>query len=186
MNKQNLAIGMALVAMLIAIGEYLFPVQVSQVAETFGAVGTRMQNGLCVGSTCSVTQNDMTIGNSGTALERVNTNECYFAPSAATIAASSSVTVDCQATAAWHASGGSALTGVTSGDNVVVMLSTTTSSRSDGTVLAGQGISITGCSASTTAGFIPCRVNNLTGTTYTWPTASAASGTASFIVTKDD
>lgn len=119
----------------------------------------------------------VTVGSSGTALNRLNTGTCYLAPYATTITASTSASVDCQATAGWSASGTSALTGVTSGDFVQVRLSTTTAKA---TV---NGLYVIGASASTTAGHIELLVSNLTGTTFTWPLVGSATGTASYLVT---
>ncbi len=122
------------------------------------------------------------VGSSGTAVTRVNAGTCYIKPYAATIAATSTVVVDCQGTLAWDAvagDAGSALTGVTAGDFVVATLSTTTAGTTSG------GLRLTGASASTTAGYIQLNISNLTGAVYTWPVAAnTASGTASYIVVK--
>lgn len=131
----------------------------------------------------------LTVGSSGTALNRVNTGICYLRPTASTIAASSTQLVDCQGTAAVKNPSGtagsvaSALPGVTLGDFVQVTLSTTTGL---GGTTAGSfigGLSLLGASASTTAGYINLIIANLSGTIFTWPVAGAASGTASYLVT---
>lgn len=117
-----------------------------------------------------------TLGSTGTAITAHNFGTCYIAPYAATIAASSTVSVDCQGTLAWGASGTSALTGITSADNVQLQLSTTTA------VSTLMGLHVAGVSASTTAGHIELKISNMTGTTYTWPTtAGTASGTAMYV-----
>jgi len=115
------------------------------------------------------------IGANGTSLNRIDAGTCYIAPYATTIAATTSAAVDCQGTAAWSASGTSALTGIVKGDFVQATLSTTTAGVTYG------GIVITGASASTTPGHIQLIIENLTGTTYTWPTSLTATGTASYI-----
>lgn len=120
----------------------------------------------------------VTVGSSGTAMTRVNTGTCYIKAYAATIAASSTATVDCQATAVVDPSGASALTGVTMGDSVALTLSTTTA----GTLY--MGLQVAGASASTTSGYITVRLTNMLGSTFTWPIGTAATGTATYIVTK--
>lgn len=118
------------------------------------------------------------IGSSGTSMDQVNTGTCYLRPYASTIAATSTVAVDCQATAAWNASGVSALAGIVAGDSCILQLATSTA----GTTFAG--IRAIGASASTTSGFIEANIANMTGTTYTWPVTGTASGTASYICTR--
>jgi len=116
------------------------------------------------------------VGATGTKINQANEGTCYFRPSAATIAATSSVKVTCQGTAAQSASGPSALAGVKSGDRVWVQMSTTTSGVSG----AGSGLVLNGASASTTNGYIELFITNLTGGTYTWPTTGTATGTAQY------
>lgn len=119
-----------------------------------------------------------TLGAAGDAINQANAGICYIRPYAATIAASSTVAVDCQATMNWDAVTGDtlgALAGISDGDFVVASLSTTTA----GTTF--NGLQLAGASASSTAGIITLHVTNLTGNTYTWPTTSGvASGTASY------
>lgn len=117
------------------------------------------------------------LGSSGTSVSRINTGTCYFAPPAATIVATTTKTVDCQATAAVSASGESALPGVAVGDSVVLTLSTTTAG-----VMPGSMLVTNGCTASSTQGYITCGLSALNGT-YTWPVTGTASGTASYIAT---
>lgn len=119
----------------------------------------------------------LTVGTSGTNIDRINTGTCYIKAYAASIAASSSASVDCQANDDVDAGGIAALTGVTFGDIVVANLSTTTASDTFG------GIYIKGAAASTTPGYITLEIVNLTGTTFTWPTTGTATGTASYIAT---
>jgi hypothetical protein len=119
------------------------------------------------------------VGSAGTSIPRVNVGICYLQPYAATITATSTVSVECQGTAVINTpalTNTSALRGVSSGDKVSVMLSTATV----GTVV--NGLHIAGATASTTrAGYITLRVTNLTGGTFTWPIGTAATGTASYI-----
>ncbi len=121
----------------------------------------------------------MTTGANGTAITRLNVGQCYIQPYAATIAASSTASVDCQAnpaTGGLTTANDTNLKGVSFGDNVLATLSTTTAGTLQG------GIDIIGVSASTTAGRIVLTLANTTGTTFTWPTTGSASGTASYEV----
>lgn len=125
----------------------------------------------------------VTHGSTGTAISRINTGTCYIQAYATTIAASSTVAVDCQATAAVGGittANDVALTGVTFGDFVVGNLSTTTAAAGG----AFMGIIANGVSASTTAGYLSVRITNLSGTTFTWPTTGTATGTISYFVAK--
>jgi hypothetical protein len=118
----------------------------------------------------------LTLGTYGSSVSTLNQGTCYLRPYAATVAATSTVAVDCQATAAWNASGMSALTGIKNFTDVVsVQLSTTTAGTTFG------GLHIAGASASSTDGYIVLHITNLTGTTYTWPTTGTASGTATYL-----
>ena len=147
--------------------------------------GTRFPNGISADST-SPSEGEVrgttftitgasTLGSNSTSIAQVNHGTCYLRPRAATIAASSTALVECQGTAAWDASGVSALTGVDTGDTFQVILSTTTATET------GRGIRITGAAASSTAGYIMLTIANSTGNTHTWPTSGSASGTASYI-----
>lgn len=143
--------------------------------------GTFTQSGASIFSGAITNSSTFAQGSSGTTINRVNTGTCYLAPTAATVAASTTVAVTCQATKAWNAAGTfgvSALSGVTMNDNVVLTLSSTTA----GTTFLG--LQVSGASASTTSGYIIVHLTNWTGNTYTWSTtAGVASGTASYIVT---
>lgn len=168
-----------IVVALIAIGGYFYPT-VQRLAgaiegpTTFGILGTTQ---IKIGTNCANGFKYSTC--SGTAVNGLNTGTCFLAPSATTIAATTTVSVDCQATAGFAAAGTSALTGVTSGDAVQFMLSTTTAGAT-----GPGGLVATSASASTTAGYITVRILNLTGTTFTWPTIGSASGTAYYLVTR--
>lgn len=135
-------------------------------------------NSLQVDSGAAVFSGTTSVGDSGTALSRVNSGTCFLRPYAATIVASTTALVDCQATAAWNASAPSALTGITAGDSCQLTLSTSTA----GTTFLG--VQSGGASASTTAGYIQINVNNGTGGTFTWPTTGTASGTAAYLCTR--
>ena len=175
MNKY-LVIGIVVILLLVGAGYYLFNGSDSlgaaincQSVTWFTTVG--ILNSLQIDGTSQV-------GSSGTALTRVNAGTCYIRPYAATITATSTAKVDCQATASWSASGVSALTGVTAGDFTVASLATSTA----GSTFAG--VHLIAASASTTSGYIELTISNLTGTTFTWPVTGTASGTASYIVAK--
>lgn len=96
---------------------------------------------------------------------RLGGQPCYIRASSQTIAASSTVQVDCQATAG---AGTSALNGVQAGDRVFVTMGTT----SPTTFL---GLQVLGASASSTAGYITLNVLNGTGDTFTWTAAASSS-----------
>ena len=105
----------------------------------------------------------------GTQVNRINFGTCYVQASATTIAASSTVTVDCQASTS---GANTALTGITAGDVVNVQFATTTPTTY-------AGLQILGASASSTTGFITMKVENNTGATYTW---TSAASTTNYIV----
>lgn len=109
-----------------------------------------------------------TVGSNGTAFTRINGGLCNIKSAVATLAASTSVAVDCGG----GALGATALTGVTAGDRVFLQQSTTTPSISAG---AGTGLTILGVSASSTSGFITAILFNGTGGTFTWTTAASSS-----------
>jgi len=134
------------------------------------------------GGTGSISVKDsgsITIGTSGTAVNRVNFGTCNFLPDATTIAASSTARVTCQA--GTDTTGLTALTGVTSGDEIIITLSTTTAAAGKAIGASFGGLSLIGATASNTAGYIETLILNETGGTYTWPTSGTASGTASYI-----
>ncbi len=118
------------------------------------------------------------VGSSGTSLSRINAGTCYVKTYAATIAASSTAQVDCQATAMPIAGPGSALTGVSYGDTIDARIGSTTV----GTLFGG--LRLRAAAASSTSGYITLFVENDTGATFTWDTTSAATGTAMYIATR--
>lgn len=160
---------LAVVAIVIAILVGFFALT-SQGASV-GDFGTRFPNGLAVGSTARVTQNKLTVGNSGNALGNVLFGTCTLWAPANTIAASTTQLVECNG----NTTGGlTAISGILPGDKVFVTLGTTTAT-SNGLVLAGA-------QASTTAnGYITMRLTNLTGATFTW-TALASSSVPYLVV----
>lgn len=107
------------------------------------------------------TTGTFSVGSSGSTISQYNFGTCAIW-GAHTITASTTKTVDC-ATGAAH----TALTGITSTDNVMVQATTSISS----TYL---GVRIVSAHASTTAGYITLQLYNGTGTTFTW-TGTASS-----------
>lgn len=165
MDNAKIALGVALVAVVIAIGGYFYP----QVSHLAGEIGTRMQHGLSVGYTSAApggvapTDGKLTVGINGTPLGTVNFGKCAILAYATTIAASTTATVDCSTTGRI----GGTLTGITSTDNVMAMATTSLST----TYL---GVRIVSANASTTAGYITLKIWNGTGKTFTW-TGTASS-----------
>ncbi len=117
-------------------------------------------------STTGTFSGAVTIGSSGTAMSRMNFGECNIHASANTIAATSTVQVDCQSGTGTQTAI-SDLPAWTAGDAMFLTMATSTNT----TV---EGLSILGVNASTTAGFITIDLFNGTGTTFTW-TANASS-----------
>lgn len=158
MSNKTLTIGV-LVAIVIAIGGYFFP----QIQSAFGSVGTRFPNGLAVGTTATVTQNKLTIGNSGTAIGDAIYGTCALTvPPWANIPATTSKPFDC------------AVTGVVSTAVVIAQIATTTASP----YTTFGGWSIEGADASSTAGFITVVLRNGTGAVSNPSQFSFASTTA--------
>lgn len=171
----NTGLLIAIVAILVLVGGN----QSGQVPNTYGNAGTRFPHGVSINTATPPSSNGFIIGDNGSEITGLNMGTCYIAPYASTIAASSTVVVDCQGTAGWDAAGdtvtgSSALSGVVSGDVINAFLATSTAG-------VYGGIHIAGGIASSTAGHIELRITNFTGTTYTWPTTGTASGTAYFV-----
>lgn len=112
------------------------------------------------------------VSSSGTTFSRLNGGTCLLALGnvPASFTASTSVNVDCQASnqLATSATAQSALTGVTAGDRVIVMAPTTTP------ITAGYSVQLIGCNASSTVGYITCKLSNQTGATFTPGTTTIA------------
>lgn len=139
--KSNLTLWVALIAVaIIAVGGYFFP----QIQTVLGSVGTRFPNGLAVGTTASVTQNKMTIGNTGTAIGNYQFGSCTLIGTDVSQAASTTVPYDC------------AVTGATSASIVFGLISTSTSRATGGV----QSWIISGAKASTTAGYVTFMLTN--------------------------
>lgn len=100
----------------------------------------------------------------GTVITAVNAGSCSIQAVANTIAASSTITADCQAGTAGV---NSPLAGITAGAGVQLTQGTTTST-------VYQGLTVLGASASSTPGYITLKLFNGTGATFTW-TATASS-----------
>lgn len=159
---RNSAFIVALVAVVIAIAAFFFPSAGSNILGAVGSwtnyygVSSAQQR---VGSGCDDEFGTCT----GTTVSGFNFGTCYVQSASATISASSTATVDCQASTNGTQS---ALTGVTTNDSVSVMFSTTTPTTY-------EGLQILGASASSTAGYITMKVFNGTGTTFTWTAAAS-------------
>lgn len=100
----------------------------------------------------------------GTNVQGIWDGTCTIFAYSATIVASTTADVECQAGAATL----TALTGVTLGDRVFMTLSTSTPTTSNGLVIESA-------SASTTAGYIHMKISNLTGANFTWTPAASSS-----------
>lgn len=103
---------------------------------------------------------DVLVMNGSGILAGPSTGTCSLIAPSFTVAASTTVSMDC------------AITGVVSGDIVFAQFATSTT--------AGNGWAIDGASASTTSGFATLRVTNWTGASSVIP-ASLASSTKYFI-----
>lgn len=157
MNKTNFALGISVVALVIA-GLLYF----GGVMPSFGSA-TACTDGYTCFTNVEVQGNQVTdgttqMGSSGTAISKVLTGTCTLLANFS-IAATSTRDVDC------------AVTGVVEGDKVFLSLSTTT-----GNGIASQ-YSIVGTHASTTSGFVTAKLLNLTGTAAT-PAATANFGSS--------
>lgn len=176
MNKKSLIILAVIVVAIIGIVGYMTSNHSAPVVKGTSNSSSLSAAQLQIGSGCDFNYGTCT----GTAVNQINTGFCYVKAYAATIAASSSATVDCQATAAVDVSTGrigSALTGVQKGDAIIGATFSTTTSGVSG---VGGGIVVVGSSASSTNGYITLNVANLTGATYTWPTNLTATGTVQY------
>ncbi len=147
----------------VAIGLAIFAVL--NAGPSFGSVGTRFPNGLAVGTTATVTQNKLTIGNSGTALGNVIYGTGTGFPlivtsqAAYTQAASTTQPYDI------------AVAGLVAGCTVNVTYATSTAT------LIGAQWPILGVKASTTAAFATVVIANYTGTAANPSVTGIASST---------
>lgn len=94
-------------------------------------------------------------GSSGTRVGPVIASTCSLISASFTVAASTTVSMDC------------AVTGVVTGDTVFAQFATST--------VAGNGWAIDGASASSTSGFLTLRVTNWTGASNIIPASIASS-----------
>lgn len=165
MNK-TLVYGGILIAILLAVGAYFFPSVAGDAVESLGSYGTRFQNGLCVGSTCSVTRYKMTIGNSADAIGKLfnKTGSSYplIMPKSAGYTQAATTTYGYDV----------AVTGIVSGCTVMATYATSTPT------LAGAQWPILGAIASTTAGYATLVIENLTGTAANPSVTGIASSTS--------
>jgi hypothetical protein len=159
-NKSN---AVAVVALVIAIAACFLPILPNE-GTIAGAVGTRFPNGLAVGSTASVTQNKLTVGNSGTAVAGVNFGTCNLDSGSGAFGAFQTKAIDCGG----GSLGETALTGITAGDNVSIIMPTTTPASLNSIV-------ITGVAASSTAGFITVSLTNASSSAVTLTSAATTS-----------
>ncbi len=130
------------------------------------------------GTTVFNSSKQLIVGSAGTAVSGINFGTCYVRPYAATIAASSTAQVDCQATQNFMSGPGTALAGITAADVIQLDLGSTTV----GTLFGG--LKLRTAFGSTTAGWITLSVQNDTGATYTWSITANASGTAQYIAVR--
>ena len=110
--------------------------------------------------------NGITVGTSGTSIERANYGTCDIFDVSTTITASSTNQVTCNGDGT--TASGSTLTGITAGDICFLQAPTTTP-----TTLSG--LNLNGANASTTSGVIHGFITNQTGTTFTWTAAASSS-----------
>lgn len=142
MNKQTIGIVLAIVALAFSVGGY-FHVAV----PSFGGITNYNQ----------VDTDVLRIGGTnGTRLAYLNTGTCSLIANNFTVAATSTVPMDC------------AVTGVVSGDGVFAQFATSTATQYG-------GWQIRGASASTTAGFVTISVVNGTGSSGVVPASTASS-----------
>lgn len=149
MNKSSkFALGLSLIAIVIAVGGYFFP---QQVKTALGAVtpGTRFPHGISIGLP-SDTPTNVALIKAGT---------CTLIGTDVSQTATTSVPYDC------------AIAGIVSGDIVMLQISTSTRMISGGWVIGAA-------KASTTAGYATAVLTNLTGGNASPSTASVGSSTS--------
>lgn len=170
MNKSTFAIGVALVAMVIAIGGYFYP-QVKGAASLFGAIGSETNyssvgvTGLKVGSNCGDSS-------SSTAANGCDTIAHIIVASCSLIADLSAGTT----TPSYAYCTG--VTGVTSADSVTASFATSTLSWNG----VNENFNIVSAKASTTAGAIDFELGNLTGKAQAPSAAGRIASTTNLII----
>lgn len=157
MQNQNLALGVALVAILIAVGSYFV-----HGATMFGSTGTRFPNGLST-SAISPGVGKLLIGSAGTNIGTVVFSACNLVGTDASQAASTTVPYDC------------AVTGVLSGDVVFAELASSTARG------GSSSWAINAAKASTTAGFVTVLLTN-NGPAATPSVTAVGSSTSIFTI----
>lgn len=171
MTNKNLTIGLLITLVIAIIG--IFTPFVQSLTSSFGAVGgklieqydpyVRYNGGINTAlpfKTTSTTQ----FGTSGDQLTQANFGVCNIWAASNTIAASTTIQVDCGA----GINGATSLTGV-SYPSVVQLQAPTTTSQVSG------GLRIMGVSASSTPGYITLILRNDTGGSFTWTAAASSS-----------
>lgn len=143
---------MALIAVaIIAIGGYFYP---HAIANIFGGITNYDEvdaSAIRIGSGCNNSGNSC----AGTRLGGVYAGACSLIAASYTVAASTTVSMDC------------AVPNLVSGDGIEPMFATSTA--------PGNGWVISGASASTTSGFATFRVTNWTGASNVIPASIASS-----------
>jgi len=195
MNK-NIVYGGILIAIVLAVSALFFggtKTIVKEVPQDYGAGGTRFPNGLSTDSTspsagqlrtstltvtgASTLTGAVAVGSSGTSIAGINTGTCYlnFGNVPASISATTTTTVDCQASnmLATATTVQSALAGVTAGDKVFLTMPTTTPTTFTSSFILSAN-------ASSTAGYITVKFMNGTGGAFT-PATTTVAGVQYFV-----
>lgn len=126
--------------------------------EILGAIGTRMPNGIAIGTNEVAKTGTFRISNTGTSIARENFGLCQI--SGTTAQATFGGFQDKFLNCGGGTLGTTALIGVTAGDNVRVTFGTTTAT-------AQNSILIIGANASSTSGFITLHLLNASSTVIT-------------------
>jgi len=161
MTNRNLTIGLVVVAIIAIIGLFTPAGKLAfgAIKDTsyFDYFNAATGGGFQINGTTVLSATTFVPPGTSSSVSGFDFGRCAILAYATTIAASSTATVDCSSTGRI----GGTLTGITSGDNVMAMATTSISS----TFL---GVKILSAHASTTAGYITLDVSNETGTTFTW------------------
>jgi len=161
--------GGILIAIVIAVGGYVFP-QVKQVAIELGS-GTRFQHGISIGTATAPAANGMKIGDNGSEFTELKMFSCTSIIGANTAqVASTTAPYDC------------AVTGVASGDLVFAMMSTSSPySSAVADVFIGLPFHLVGAKASTTAGYVTLMWENDMGRTGTLGATGGVASTTNIL-----
>lgn len=158
MKDSKFSLGLAVVAIVIAIAAWGLPHGAAGPTTSGITTGTNFKYGISVGSAPS-------LGANPTNFSKVLAGTCTLIMGAQTITASTTKPFDC------------AITGVVSGDIVVNAMWATTTIPS----FASNGYAIVGGYSSTTSGYITLLVSNLTGATGS-PSLNALASTTAYTV----